>query len=186
MIQRLEEKWLESRGIKAPDGMVLISAGSFTRGMHDKGSRYFENLTASSLPNLSWKNEPRYFSSPSYRRESPQTEVSMPTSFWMDRNEFTNRQFLAYLIETKQKNDSATRWVGWKFLPYTWTDSLAYPKGQDEFPAVLGISLYSARKMAKHLGKEVPTEEQFEKAARGFTSGRIWPWGNKQDTSYGA
>ncbi|MBI3583174.1 MAG: SUMF1/EgtB/PvdO family nonheme iron enzyme [Nitrospinae bacterium] len=51
------------------------------------------------------------------------------------------------------------------------------PISDDDFP-MSDVSYIEAEAYCKSMGKRLPTEEEWEKAARG-TDGRIWPWGNK-------
>ncbi len=48
---------------------------------------------------------------------------------------------------------------------------------QDNHP-VVGIDWYDAYAYAKWAGKKLPTQKEWEKAARG-TRGNLWPWGDK-------
>lgn len=51
-----------------------------------------------------------------------------------------------------------------------------YPEGKDNYPLV-GASWHEAHRFCEAAGKRLPTEQEWEKAARG-TDGRRFPWGD--------
>lgn len=86
--------------------------------------------------------------------ESPQRKVTLKP-FYIDRHEVTNAEYKA-VIPTH-----------------------VYEKGRDNYP-VTNVSWEEARFFAEAVGKRLPTEEEWERAARG-TDGRQYPWGDRFD-----
>lgn len=95
--------------------------------------------------------------------ERPAHQVTITRSFYIDRYEVTNQQYANFVKETGHKP------------PKHWKDG-KFPKGQEHFP-VVNVSLEDARAYAAHYGKRIPTEAEWEYAARGPDS-RVYPWGN--------
>ncbi len=89
-------------------------------------------------------------------------------AFYIDKYPVTNRQYEAFCRAT------GYRW------PKYYTDARF---NAPDLP-VVGISAADALKYCRWVGKDLPTEEQWEKAARGI-DGRAYPWGDEPPTGNG-
>lgn len=88
-------------------------------------------------------------------------------SFYMDKFEVTTKRYAEFLQETG------------RMRPADW-DRVNLVSDGDK--PVMGVSWQDADFYCSHYGKRLPTEQEWEKAARG-TDGRKYPWGSKKPTS---
>ena len=101
--------------------------------------------------------------------EWPQRSVYLDT-FSIDQVEVTNERYLAFVATTGHRNPPN---------PYG-TGPLLSAKGIEQLP-VVQVTWYDAKAYCSWAKKRLPTEAEWEKAARG-TDGRKFPWGNDPAT----
>lgn len=122
--------------------------------------------------------------------EKPQLPAYLP-EYWISRAPVTNAQFAYFVQVTGYKTMAEVKGKGrgWKGSWWGWIKGANWrhpsgPKssieGKDEHPMVQ-VSWHDALAFCHWTGLILPSEVQWEKAARG-TDGRIWPWGNELPT----
>jgi formylglycine-generating enzyme len=94
--------------------------------------------------------------------EAPQHAVNLP-AYYIDKLPVTNRQFYNFVISSGYKPEG-----GWQKY---------YEPATADLP-VRGASWNDAAAYARWAGKRLPTEAEWEKAARG-TDARTYPWGEE-------
>jgi formylglycine-generating enzyme required for sulfatase activity len=140
------------------DGMLLhyIPAGEFTMGSTDTslGADY---------------------------DEKPQHTVYLD-AFWIDETEITNAMYATFLNEMGNQTEGRATWLDAadEDVLLVERDGRWQPKpGADDFP-VVEVTWYGASAYCEWAGRRLPSEAEWEKAARG-TDARSYPWGEEQD-----
>jgi formylglycine-generating enzyme required for sulfatase activity len=87
-------------------------------------------------------------------------------AFYMDVYEVTNSLYKKFMDETGHKP------------PLYWED----PRCNAPDQPVVGVTWEDAKAYCKWAAKRLPTEAEWEKAARGGLAGKIYPWGNEDNT----
>ena len=122
--------------------------------------------------------------------EKPQRTIDLP-EYWIGRYPVTNARFARFVQAKGYRTTAEQQGSGWAWTGGKWDEvkgaDWRHPRGpessidgKDEHP-VVQVSWDDAKAFCDWAGLALPTEEQWEKAARG-TDGLVWPWSNDPPT----
>ena len=116
------------------------------------------------------------------RDERPVHRVAL-RGFWLDRTPVTNSQYAAFLNKCGNRIQGGVTWINLGSdrcrILRVGTDHKVQP-GYANHP-VVEVSWHGATAYAEWAGARLPTEAEWEYAARGSNSAVIYPWGNRLD-----
>ena len=138
--------------------MVLIPAGEFEMG-----------IDRSEIPELvNWaKGYDQSAMASWFEDETPRHKVYLD-AYYIDVYEVTNEMYAKFLKATNHKP------------PKYWDD----PRYNDPQQPVVGVTWEDAKAYCDWAGKRLPTEAEWEKAARGGLIGKRFPWGDDASHDY--
>jgi len=143
--------------------MVRVKGGRFLYGMTREEKERAARSAGVHPDQLNWHSDRAFLKVP---------------GFWIDRYPVTRGQFARFMKETGYGIITNGWVVGWRDLAGSWPPDLP---GTESLP-MIGVNAEDAEAYARWAGKRLPTEAEWELAARG-ADGRLYPWGNEPSSN---
>ena len=160
------ESRADARGIQ----QVWVPAGTFLMGTDE-----------ATIREIVEQNPPRWMDR-ALGSETPQHSVQLTRGFWIDRYEVTNAAFRAFVDAGGYRDRALWSEPGWSWLGQQDASRLPHNCGGEPNAPRVCVTWFEAEAYARWRGGRLPTEAEWEYAARGPDS-RRYPWGNAFDAT---
>lgn len=166
-----------------PPGMTFLPGGTFEMGSKPAGGHQHS-------PGHSRQTSAFDPAHEVYDDEGPVHSVTLPP-FFMDIQEVTNEEFARFVQATGYKTDAERQGASWVFRQGAKDWELVeganwrHPLGPEDSiedrmnHPVVHVSWQDAAAYATWAGKRLPTEAEWEYAARAGRRGQTYPWGDE-------
>ncbi len=158
---------------KKPRGFVLVPDGPFTRGSTPKGIKSGVRDCRKTY------TSPEECKEQWFAYEAPSASVTLD-SFYIQKYEVSNKDYKKCVEDGGCKTQKWSQCTAWDGKAWAEGNALRPDLKRSTHPAVC-VSWYDARDYCQWIDARLPTEAEWEKAARGEDDERQYPWGDDWD-----